>query len=332
MSSVPDTTTFTLADVVAAVLPSSNDLIECFDDAVDGAFDSSYGPGDESNLLQFRNYGNNTAAQNPVYIAVSQASSGLAAACSASRTVLVYKNRNPNSVENGDLFWEEDPFNPGNPGNLFNGNIRDAYSAFTGLNSSSFKISGGRGAKGVVSDVQTCGTSLTLTDVFYSIAGGFSTPVDYYYNSTIGNASNLGSGDIIYSDSSLTTPLSATQTGMQGTTYNQSGSAATTTRCTLNKNFGFTISANTGAISSASCGEQYWDYTAGTQSTPTNICSLSLTEIIYQQHPTLQAFDFNDPIYSDISGTLAPAGWWKVSVLYRYWTGSAWTGTTALCP
>ena len=78
-------------------------------------------------------------------------------------------------------------------------------------------------------------------------------------------------------------------------------------------------------------GEQYWDYAAGTQSTVTNICSLSLTEIIYQQHPTIQAFDFNDPIYSDTSGTLAPAGWWKVSILYRYWTGSAWAGSTLSC-
>ena len=78
-------------------------------------------------------------------------------------------------------------------------------------------------------------------------------------------------------------------------------------------------------------GEQYWDYAAGTQSTLTNICSLSLTEIIYQQHPTVKAFDFNDPIYSDTSGTLAPAGWWKVSILYRYWTGSAWAGSTLSC-
>ena len=72
MPGVPNTSTFTLADVVAAVLPSSNDLQECFDDSVDGAFDSTYGPGDKSNLLQFRNYGNNIAAQNMVYITQSQ--------------------------------------------------------------------------------------------------------------------------------------------------------------------------------------------------------------------------------------------------------------------
>ena len=54
---VPDTTTFTLQDVVDEVNPTTDDLVDCFDDAVAGDFDSSYGPGDESNLLQFRNYG-----------------------------------------------------------------------------------------------------------------------------------------------------------------------------------------------------------------------------------------------------------------------------------
>ena len=78
-------------------------------------------------------------------------------------------------------------------------------------------------------------------------------------------------------------------------------------------------------------GTAYWSYNAGTQSTSSNICSLLSTQTIYQQHPSVQAFDFNDPIYSNTSGTLAPAGWWKVSVFYRYWNGSAWTGTTQLC-
>ena len=54
---VPDTTTFTLQNVVDVVNPTTDDLEACFDDAVAGDFDSSYGPGDESNLLQFRNYG-----------------------------------------------------------------------------------------------------------------------------------------------------------------------------------------------------------------------------------------------------------------------------------
>ena len=58
---VPNTTTFTLqdvADVISVVNPSTDDLTECFTYSVSGKFDPSYGPGDESNLLQFRNYAN----------------------------------------------------------------------------------------------------------------------------------------------------------------------------------------------------------------------------------------------------------------------------------
>jgi hypothetical protein len=53
---VPNTTTFTLQNVVDAVNPTTDDLVDCFNDAIIGKFDSNYGPGDESNLLQFRNY------------------------------------------------------------------------------------------------------------------------------------------------------------------------------------------------------------------------------------------------------------------------------------
>ena len=55
---VPDTTTFTLQNVADEFGLGSNDgLIDCFDEATSSDFDPSYGPGDESNLLQFRNYG-----------------------------------------------------------------------------------------------------------------------------------------------------------------------------------------------------------------------------------------------------------------------------------
>jgi len=53
---VPNTTTFTLQNVVDTVNPTTDDLVDCFNDAIIGKFDSNYGPGDESNLLQFRNY------------------------------------------------------------------------------------------------------------------------------------------------------------------------------------------------------------------------------------------------------------------------------------
>lgn len=78
-------------------------------------------------------------------------------------------------------------------------------------------------------------------------------------------------------------------------------------------------------------GVTYFSYNAVTQSTSSGICALTSNQLIYQIHSSAQAFDFNDPIYSNTSGTLAPAGWWKISVLYRYWDGSNWTGTTQSC-
>ena len=57
--SVPNTTTFTLQNVVDAVNPTTDDLRDCFKDAVSLYFDpaynnSSYAP--DSSLLRFRNY------------------------------------------------------------------------------------------------------------------------------------------------------------------------------------------------------------------------------------------------------------------------------------
>ena len=57
---VPNTTTFTLQNVVDVVNPTTDDLVDCFADAVSGSFDSSYNPnsdGTNNNLLNFRNYG-----------------------------------------------------------------------------------------------------------------------------------------------------------------------------------------------------------------------------------------------------------------------------------
>ena len=57
---VPDTTTFTLQNVVDEI-DNDDNLVGCFNDAIASYFDSNYGPGDESNLLQFRNYGSGNA-------------------------------------------------------------------------------------------------------------------------------------------------------------------------------------------------------------------------------------------------------------------------------
>jgi len=53
---VPDTNTFTLQDVVDEIMPTTDDLVDCFADAISGNFDASYS-GSKNNLLNFRNYG-----------------------------------------------------------------------------------------------------------------------------------------------------------------------------------------------------------------------------------------------------------------------------------
>jgi|TARA_R110000803_G_scaffold175572_1_gene238104 hypothetical protein len=77
-----------------------------------------------------------------------------------------------------------------------------------------------------------------------------------------------------------------------------------------------------------------WSYNAATSSSSSNICAMSLSPIVYQRQPTSSpAFDFNDPIYSNSGGTaFAASGWWRVGIKYKYWTGTAWSGTTSFCP
>ena len=53
---VPNTSTFSLQDVVDEVNPTTDDLVDCFADAVASSFDSTYS-GSKDNLLNFRNYG-----------------------------------------------------------------------------------------------------------------------------------------------------------------------------------------------------------------------------------------------------------------------------------
>jgi hypothetical protein len=56
---VPNTTTFDLQTVVNVVNPTTDDLVDCFADAVASKFDSNYS-GAKDQLLNFRNYGSST--------------------------------------------------------------------------------------------------------------------------------------------------------------------------------------------------------------------------------------------------------------------------------
>ena len=67
---VPDTTTFDLQDVVDEINPTTDDLADCFSDAVASKFDSSY-EGSKNQLLNFRNYG--AVTQTPFLTGPGQA-------------------------------------------------------------------------------------------------------------------------------------------------------------------------------------------------------------------------------------------------------------------
>lgn len=53
---VPNTTTFSLQEVVNEVNPTTDDLVDCFADAISEYFDGTYS-GSKNSLLNFRNYG-----------------------------------------------------------------------------------------------------------------------------------------------------------------------------------------------------------------------------------------------------------------------------------
>ena len=57
---VPNTTTFTLQNVVDTVNPTTDDLVDSFADAVASKFDDSY-EGSKNQLLNFRNYDGTTS-------------------------------------------------------------------------------------------------------------------------------------------------------------------------------------------------------------------------------------------------------------------------------
>lgn len=54
---VPNTTTFSLQDVVDEINPTTDDLVDCVSDATSGSYDGSYYSSPATSLLEFRNYG-----------------------------------------------------------------------------------------------------------------------------------------------------------------------------------------------------------------------------------------------------------------------------------
>tara|TARA_R110001632_G_scaffold187967_1_gene308429 strand:- start:186 stop:584 length:399 start_codon:yes stop_codon:yes gene_type:complete len=83
---VPNTSTFSLQDVVNEVNPTTDDLVDCFADAVASKFDSTYS-GSKNQLLNFRNYGGTL----PVNGYIIRAGSTSSLACSGASFLNIYQ-------------------------------------------------------------------------------------------------------------------------------------------------------------------------------------------------------------------------------------------------
>ena len=83
---VPNTNTFTLQNVIDVVNPTSNDLADCFADAISNNFDATYS-GSKNSLLNFRNY----EASSSVNGYIIRAGSTSSLACAGDSFVNLYQ-------------------------------------------------------------------------------------------------------------------------------------------------------------------------------------------------------------------------------------------------
>lgn len=96
---VPDTTTFSLQDVVDEVVPTTNDLVDCFASADADKFNSEY-QGSKDRLLNFRNYGaQNLVLTNVLVGQFWETQAQAAASNSFSEAVYLYLDTIPNPDE-----------------------------------------------------------------------------------------------------------------------------------------------------------------------------------------------------------------------------------------
>jgi hypothetical protein len=110
---VPNTTTFTLQDVVNEISPSSNDLATCAVQANPRGFDVNYHTYPVTSLLEFRNY------SHVVKRILLGASSGSGAgACALIADTQYWHNGLFDYPNNGDVIYTDsagqNPFNGGN--------------------------------------------------------------------------------------------------------------------------------------------------------------------------------------------------------------------------
>ena len=105
---VPDTNTFTLQDVVDEIMPTTDDLVDRFADAISGNFDVRYS-GSKNNLLNFRNYKDTFVEPTPYLVSVSVSPTGRSdssSACGDTASVTRYSN-NDGQPNSGDIIFED---------------------------------------------------------------------------------------------------------------------------------------------------------------------------------------------------------------------------------
>lgn len=101
---VPDTTTFSLQDVVDEVNPTTDDLVDCFADADSASFDAAYEESKDE-LDDFRNYGA-VCVGGLTSFTVYPTNVGSGTACSGvGGTATYYHNGGSNPAANGDTVY-----------------------------------------------------------------------------------------------------------------------------------------------------------------------------------------------------------------------------------
>jgi len=118
---VPDTTTFTLQNVVDEVNPTTDDLVDCFADANSGDFDGSYSQ-DKDELDDFRNY--DATVTYTSFTIIKAKFSNSVGACDDTSTLaltkyhdgvntlpvvndIIYDDSNGSTLFNGGSFWRK---------------------------------------------------------------------------------------------------------------------------------------------------------------------------------------------------------------------------------
>jgi len=94
---VPNTTTFSLQDVVDEVNPTTNDLVDCISDAVTASYNPTYFTAPATSLLEFRDYdnsggGTNTLSRSPSTLTFGSGASSQSFSVSSNTTWSISDN------------------------------------------------------------------------------------------------------------------------------------------------------------------------------------------------------------------------------------------------